>query len=576
MDARPDCLHPIAQFYLPKTPDNRRKLITDAEFRQFWSGQRHPQGQATAEAWALAFRKRVFHWFLEFPEIIERGGFDCILGNPPYLGRGQMRNAVGNATCAWVQWEFVPAGLSDLVVYFLRRIYDLLRPGGFTALLTTNSIKDGDIRADGLEYLFSPQAKPPGNLVFVTNGTLWPGVANLYVSLFSLHKGPWEKRPRVLDRREVPFISALFEDYADAGKPKSLPENEDRVFQGSIYLGDGFLLTHEEATAMKAHHAQLNEVIVLVINGQELNSEPSQAPGRQIINFSDWPLEKAARFGEAFEQVEKFVKPEREKSAEPGKWWQFWRPRVDLYSRTRQLRHCFVAARVTKYLNFSALPTNYIFLDTIYVFNTDRWDLYTIVQSTIHEAWARKYSGALKKDLRYSPTDCFLTFPFPEEIWRTTNPVLASAGERCHEHRRTLMHRLWLGLPDVYNLFHTRDLTPALVAKVSGKSEEAETGYQGLRELRALHHEMDETVLAAYGWTDFALSYDFYELEYLAETDRVRYTISPDARKEVLRRLLALNHERAAAQTSETSPKKKTRRARDTDDPTNSQPEMFS
>jgi hypothetical protein len=45
-----------------------------------------PQGQATAEAWAMAERKRFFHWFLEFPEIIERGGFDCILGNPPYLG----------------------------------------------------------------------------------------------------------------------------------------------------------------------------------------------------------------------------------------------------------------------------------------------------------------------------------------------------------------------------------------------------------------------------------------------------------------------------------------------------------
>jgi hypothetical protein len=188
----------------------------------------------------------------------------------------------------------------------------------------------------------------------------------------------------------------------------------------------------------------------------------------------------------------------------------------------------------------------------------------------------RKYSGALKQDLRYSPSKCFDTFPFPKGLWQTANPVLATIGERYHEHRRVLMRRLWLGLTDLYNLFHARNLTPALVAKVSGKSEEADAGYQGLLELRALHREMDHTVLTAYGWTSLALDHDFYELEYLAENDRVRYTISPDARKEVLRRLLALNHERAAVQTSVTSSKKKARRASTVDEPTNAEPDLFS
>ena len=54
---------------------------------------------------------------------------------------------------------------------------------------------------------------------------------------------------------------------------------------------------------------------------------------------------------------------------------------------------------------------------------------------------------------------------------------------------------------------------------------------------------MDETVLKAYGWEDIELSHDFYEVDYLQENDRVRYTISSDARKEVLKRLLKLNHE---------------------------------
>ena len=78
---------PIAQFYLPKAADNLQKFVTDATYRRYWKGEISPQGQATAEAWAMAERKRFFHWFLEFPEIMERGGFDCILGNPPYQGR---------------------------------------------------------------------------------------------------------------------------------------------------------------------------------------------------------------------------------------------------------------------------------------------------------------------------------------------------------------------------------------------------------------------------------------------------------------------------------------------------------
>jgi hypothetical protein len=57
-------------------------------------------------------------------------------------------------------------------------------------------------------------------------------------------------------------------------------------------------------------------------------------------------------------------------------------------------------------------------------------------------------------------------------------------------------------------------------------------------------------VLEAYGWHQvseagaaIALRHDFYEVDYLPENDRVRYTIHPEARKEVLKRLLLLNHE---------------------------------
>lgn len=189
--------------------------------------------------------------------------------------------------------------------------------------------------------------------------------------------------------------------------------------------------------------------------------------------------------------------------------------------------------------------------DWSYALTTDRWDHYSVVQSTLHEVWARKYSGALKQDLRYSPSNCFETFPFPEDLWQTADPALAQIGEHYHEHRRRLMRELWLGLTDIYNLFHASDLSPELVGKVSKKpADVARVGFHGLLELRRLHVALDNAVRDAYGWTDLNLGHDFFDVEALPENDRVRCTISPSARKEVLKRLLALNHQRAKEETA--------------------------
>lgn len=560
----------VAQFYLPKTPDNRGKHITQETFKR-WLTNLNPSGDGIATATTISERKRFGHWFIEFWGVVDAGGFDLIIGNPPYLGGQALSGSYGHAFCEWVKWEYAPAGLSELVVFFLRRIYDLLRPGGFVALITTNSIKDGDVRTDGLEYLLGAQANPPGSLVFVTNGTRWPGAANLYVSLFSLFKGPWEPKERVLDGRSVAFISAMFEDYQDAGKPRPLKANEERIFQGSILLGDGFLLSHQEAKVMRETNQSISEVVFPVINGQELNNHPEQMPGRSVICFFDWSVERAQNYGEAFARVRELVKPVRDKDNRPvrrERWWQHAEKAMGLYNGIRGMDRCFATAATTKYLNFSVAPVSQIFLNTIYVFTTDRWNDFAVVQSTLHEVWARKYSGALETRLRYSPTDCFATFAFPRDP--THELDLASVGENYHEHRQSLMRDLWLGLTDLYNLFHSSDLTPELIDKERGDKAtiNGPEGYDRLLRLRELHRELDQTVLTAYGWNITSdsgpaldLRHSFYDVDYLPENDRTRYTIHPDSRLELLNRLLKLNHQRAAEQETKVvsaKPKAKT------------------
>ena len=539
---------PVAQFFIPKDTSNEASLLTDGDFRLYLNGHQTPRKQGLDTARTLGEEKRFFHWFLEFPEVMERGGFDCILGNPPYLGGQALSGTYGHGFCGSVKWLYAPAGLSELVAYFLRRIHGLIREGGFAAIITTNSIIDGDVRKDGLEQVVSAGAQ----INMAVRGMKWPGAANLVVSLLGLYKGEWNGL-KMLDGGPVDRINAFFEEGEDYGEPSELPENQRRLFQGSIFLGDGFLLSHEDADRLYASDPLNAHVIMPIINGQELNNNPDQAPGRSIINFRNWPIDKVQEYSEPFSIIEEKVKPKRMAQKDKGGkefWWRFLRPRMEMQSRIKNLLHCFIAAATTKHLNFSAMPKDYVFSHALYVFTTDRWDLFAVVQSTLHEVWARKYSGSLETRLRYSPSNCFDNFAFPAHLWRIPNSHLSEIGEHYHSHRKSLMQSLWLGLTKIYNLFHEPDLSPELVAMVAKKDMvTAASGFEALLELRRLHVMLDNKVRDAYGWKDLDIQHGFHEVEILPENDRVRYTISPHARREVLQRLLAENHTQADAET---------------------------
>ena len=550
---------PVAQFYLPKVPGNEARLLTDSEFRGYCSGQRVPQGLGANAARALGEKRRFFHWFLEFPEIMDRGGFDCILGNPPYLGGQALSGTYGHAFCECMKWRYAPTGLSELVVYFLRRIHGLLRDGGFTAIITTNSIVDGNVRKDGLDQLVAAGAQ----INMAVRGMKWPGTANLVVSLLAVYKGEWNG-PRMLDNQPATQINTFFEEGENLGEPCKLAENSHTMYQGSIFRGDGFLLTHEQADDLIKRNPRCQEVIRSIINGKELNNEPDQAAGRSTIDFYTMTELQARQYTEPFSIVSSFVKPVRmaldDKTAinrdHRDRWWQYAFVRPNLYEKVRELPHCFAAARTTKHLCFSAVPTDYVYSDAIYVLTTDRWDIYSVVQSTLHEVWARKYSGSLKQDLRYSPSNCFATFAFPTGLWRATDHRLAELGECYHAHRRALMLSAWLGLTKIYNLFHVRNLSPEIVAQVlKTGANTASAGYEALIELRAMHVNLDLAVRDAYGWQDLDLEHGFHEVETLPDNDRVRYTISSSARHEVLKRLLIENHFRAKSKPNEHPPK---------------------
>jgi len=293
-----------------------------------------------------------------------------------------------------------------------------------------------------------------------------------------------------LDNREVSTITSFFEDFVDIGKPKKIMENDGRIFQGSIFLGKGFLLTEKEARLLTLKDQKNMEVIFRTINGKEINSIPNQNSKDYIINFYNWKKEKAKKYILPFRILEEKVKPFRDKQKKRNyreNWWIYAERCPGLYQGIAKLKNCFVTTMTTKYLNFSSVCTEYIFTNSLFVFITDRWDLYSVVQSSIHEQWARKYSGALATILRYSRTNCFATFPFPGNIWKEENSELAQIGETYHAYRKSLMLKLWLGLTDLYNLFHDPELSEEMIAAKCKNPEVAHEGYLGILKLRELH-----------------------------------------------------------------------------------------
>ncbi|MFH1738953.1 MAG: hypothetical protein ABIH23_08075, partial [bacterium] len=113
---------------------------------------------------------------------------------------------------------------------------------------------------------------------------------------------------------------------------------------------------------------------------------------------------------------------------------------------------------------------------------------------------------------------CFGFFPFPK--CENFLDRVSEISDKYQPERIRAMDELNIGLSDLYKRFHNHKENNTII-----------------HSLRCFHIETDKAVAAAYGWDDLELGHGFYETK-----QGVRFTITEQARDEVLRRLLELNH----------------------------------
>ena len=320
-----------------------------------------------------------------------------------------------------------------------------------------------------------------------------------------------------------------------------------------------------------------SDVLKPWINGQDIAKRPSDT---WIIDFGvDMSLQVASLYEHPFEHVLLHVKPERDKNNDRGRrenWWRFGRNGADMRQACVGLSRVIVTPRVAKHRYFvwisgMASPDSRLCV----IARSD--DLsFGLLSSRQHLIWAFANASmhGIGNDPTYNTASCFETFPFPSGLTpRDTAPVnpaqtgsldaaernpgalrhespdsaelhpgyactnaeaIAAAAKRLNQLREN-----WLNPPEWVDWVITSEEEKAGFPKrpVAKPGHEAELKKRTLTNLYnaklagkaawldMAHKQLDQSVAAAYGWTDYTPE-------------------MPD--EEILRRLLALNLERAA------------------------------
>jgi hypothetical protein len=461
--------------------------------------------------------RRPFHWALEFPEVFEQGGFDAMVANPPFVGGKKICLVEGDEYNRFLKLAFQPSkGAADICAYFFRLSYSLLCISGTAGLLATNSISQTDTREVGLDVLVGAGATIYRAITLV----VWPGTANVHASIVQFTRSRWRGEVNLDGAAVVRITSQLVESSKRDTRPAKLRSVFPEASGGTGLLGIGFVVERAMFEAWTHTDRKYDDIMFPYINGHELNNSINSQPTRYVINFGNRTEAEAAEYPLAFDRVRLLVKPKRDalvRQIHEKSYWKHWDKRETLYAAVGKLERVIVCSFVSKHLPFEIMSTKWVFSKELAVIPTADWGHFALLQSTIHATWARHQSGTLKSDLAYSISDALRTFP-PV----TPSPRMRHSGESYVALRNSIRQEHRQGLTSLYNSFHDRDLRVA-----------------GISRLRELHVDMDRAVADAYGWTDVDLGHGFHDTK-----QGIRFTLSPAARREVLARLLALNHER--------------------------------
>ena len=438
---------------------------------------------------------------------------DCIIGNPPFLGGSKMRGELGDHYVDDLRqlYEGRVPGSADLVTFWFERARAHIE--GETAsrsgLIATQGIRGGANRkildrivdSGGIFMAWS-------DLEWVLDG------ATVHVSIVGFDDG--SQPDRTLDGHRVEVIHSDLTADAKVTEAETLPENADLCFQG-VQKGGPFDITSEQAEKMLELPLNPNgkpnaDVVKRRLIGRDVVQRNQNG---WLVDFVDMPESQAALYELPFEYVRTHVKPKRESNNRKHRrenWWLHNDNNPRLRTALAKLNRCIVTPETAKHRIFVWMDTNVVPDKSLHIVVRDDDYFFGVLHSRVHQEWSLALGTQLREaesGFRYTGTSTFETFPFP---WPPSHePQDSPLVEAIAEAARELVEKrdAWLNPPNASaEELKKRTLTNLYNARPAWLVE--------------LHRKLDEAVFAAYGWP-------------VTLTDA-----------ELLERLLALNHARAA------------------------------
>lgn len=471
---------------------------------------------------------------------------DVIVGNPPFLGDKKMWGELGDIYVERLRkfYEGRLPGQADLVTYWFEKAREQIENGKVkrVGLLSTNSIRGGANR----EVL--KRIKETGDIFMAWSDREWilDGAA-VRVSMIGFDDS--SESAKVLDDLPVNTINSDLTSDVDITTSTSLSANQELAFIGT-QKGGSFDI--DEATAKTMLNSINNsgknnaDVIKPWVNGSDIVRRPRNL---WIVDFgAHMPIEDAQKYEKPFHYVQENVFPSRKDLRRKNHriyWWIHAESRPGMRDVLSKYKRYIITPRVAKYRIFAWMDIQTIpDSATVAIAREDDY-FFGMLHSKLHEVWSLRMGTWLGKgnDPRYTPTTTFETFPFPwspgaEDTDHAAYKRISQAAKTLHEERDAWLNpiseddeslppqrggRFRGGLKDrtLTNLYNALQVFRGL----DSMKIKASAGDFAPR-LDVLHRELDEAVCDAYGW-DYAVL---------------------DDEEDILRRLLALNLERAAQQ----------------------------
>ena len=488
---------------------------------------------------------------------------DFIVGNPPFLGNKRMRDDLGDGYAETLRAAYpdVPES-ADFVMYWWHKAALLVKDGKVRrfGFITTNSLRQTFNRRivqqhlDELSLVFAVPDHPwvdtvEGAAVRISMTVGVPGSLEGELSVVRAEQFEEDGSANVSLDVKAGHISADLTVGADVTGAVPLRANERLCGQGIKLVGDGFYVEGSQFDVGQNPASGFGVIRTIIGPTDVLEG----GAGRSAIDFFGLSLEDARRIhAAALNKLSAEVYPLRKDN--PRKsirelWWRFGWERPGIRAAIRLLPRYFLTLETAKHRLFVPTSSENLWDGSLFAIALDDFFHFGVLSSRLHSVWCLAAGGMLGPTPRYNRTACFEVFPFPACDEAAKAHIRALAEELDAHRRRVQAQHSGLTLTGMYNVHEALRAGRTLTAK------EKLIHDQGLVSvLLQLHEDLDAAVASAYGWADLQRSAGVPPASSESGQDARApiTTFERELDQEILRRLVALNAERAAEEAAGT------------------------